>query len=65
MLELAHRAGVQIAFGTDLLGAMHRFQSREFRIRAEVQPPTVGARLVRRQAQIGGVRAGRLYRNRL
>jgi hypothetical protein len=52
---------------------MHRFQSREFRIRAEVQPaadilrstPTVGARLVRRQGQIGGVRAGRLYRNRL
>jgi len=30
-LELADRAGVQIAFGTDLLGPMHAHQSRELR----------------------------------
>lgn len=37
-LEMAHRAGVQIVFGTDLLGGMHPHQLDEFRIRAEVQP---------------------------
>jgi imidazolonepropionase-like amidohydrolase len=65
-LELAQRGGVQIAFGTDLLGPMHRFQSQEFRIRAEVQPPadivraatTVGARLVRQEGQIGVIAPG-------
>jgi len=38
-LELAHRRGVRIVYGTDLLGAMHRHQLREFAIRGEVQPP--------------------------
>jgi imidazolonepropionase-like amidohydrolase len=60
-LGLAHRAGVQIAYGTDLLGAMHAMQSQEFRIRREVQPAIdivrsatiVGARLVRMEGQIG------------
>ncbi len=37
-LELAHRGGVNIVFGSDLLGGMHRHQLDEFRIRAEVQP---------------------------
>jgi imidazolonepropionase-like amidohydrolase len=36
-LEIFQRAGVKIAFGTDLLGASHRLQSDEFRIRAQVQ----------------------------
>ncbi len=35
-LELTHRAGVKIGFGTDLLGACHRFQSDEFSLSAEV-----------------------------
>ena len=67
-LELAHRAGVPIAYGTDLLGAMHSMQSQEFRIRSEVQPAadivrsatTVGARLLRREGQIGIVAPGAL-----
>jgi imidazolonepropionase-like amidohydrolase len=37
-LEAAHRAGVNLAFGTDLLGGMHGAQCDEFRIRAQVQP---------------------------
>ena len=38
-LELAHRSGVKLAYGTDLLGVMHRHQSREFSLRGEVQAP--------------------------
>lgn len=38
-LERAARGGVRLAFGTDLLGGMHRHQSHEFRLRAEVQAP--------------------------
>jgi imidazolonepropionase-like amidohydrolase len=65
-LELAHRAGVAIAYGTDLLGGMQRFQSREFRIRREVQPAVdivrsatvIGARLVRMEGQIGVIAPG-------
>ncbi len=37
-LEMAHRAGVKIVYGTDLLGGMHQYQLNEFRIRREVQP---------------------------
>lgn len=38
-LDRAARAGVTLAYGTDLLGGMHRHQNQEFRIRAEVQKP--------------------------
>ena len=38
-LALAHEAGVNLAYGTDLLGQMHRFQLEEFAIRSQVQPP--------------------------
>ena len=38
-LERAYRGGVKMAYGTDLLGAMHRHQLREFALRGEVQPP--------------------------
>ncbi len=31
-------AGVRMAYGTDLLGSMHRRQSEEFTIRAQVLP---------------------------
>ncbi|MGP9781781.1 amidohydrolase family protein [Glutamicibacter sp. AOP12-B1-11] len=36
-LERATKGGVKIAFGTDLLGEMHQYQSEEFEIRAQVQ----------------------------
>ena len=38
-LENAMKAGVNIGFGTDLLGAMHEFQCEEFQIRREIQSP--------------------------
>jgi imidazolonepropionase-like amidohydrolase len=65
-LELAHRAGVPIAYGTDLLGGMQRRQLTEFRLRAEVQPAadvlraaTVGAaRLLRMEGEVGVVAPG-------
>jgi imidazolonepropionase-like amidohydrolase len=37
-LELAHKGRVKLAYGTDLLGPMHRHQLREFSLRASVQP---------------------------
>jgi imidazolonepropionase-like amidohydrolase len=37
-LEIADRGGVKLAYGTDLLGPMHRHQLREFAIRSAVQP---------------------------
>ncbi len=65
-LDLAHRAGVNIAFGTDLLGGMHRHQLDEFRLRAEVQSPldiirsatVTAARLVGLEGRIGSVTPG-------
>lgn len=65
-LELAWRGGVSIAFGTDLLGDMHVHQSDEFRIRAQVQPPseilksatTTAARLVGMEDEIGVIAPG-------
>ena len=67
-LELADRSGVAIAYGTDLLGAMHAHQSREFKIRAEVQQPaaivraatTTAARLLRMEGKLGVI-APRAY----
>lgn len=38
-LELAHRRGVKMAYGTDLLGSLHQHQLLEFAIRSEVQKP--------------------------
>jgi imidazolonepropionase-like amidohydrolase len=38
-LDLAHRGGVKLAYGTDLLGTMHKHQLSEFGLRSEVQPP--------------------------
>lgn len=65
-LELAHRAGVKIGYGTDLLGGMHRHQSREFVIRAQVQAPldiirsatTVGAEIVGLPGRLGTLAPG-------
>ena len=38
-LDMAAKGGVKLAYGTDLLGPMHRHQLREFALRAAVQPP--------------------------
>lgn len=37
-LEIAHRKGLRMAFGTDLFGKLHDYQSYEFTLRAQVQP---------------------------
>lgn len=65
-LETAHRGGVKIAYGTDLLGGMHRHQNEEFRIRSEVQPPlevirsatSTAAELLGMTGEIGTLREG-------
>lgn len=38
-LQILREAGVTMAYGTDLLGELHKYQSDEFSIRAEVLPP--------------------------
>jgi imidazolonepropionase-like amidohydrolase len=65
-LHRAARGGVRIAFGTDLLGAMHTHQSDEFRIRGQVQSAAdvlrsatvVGAELLGRSGELGVVAEG-------
>lgn len=65
-LERAAAAGVQIVYGSDLLGGMHRHQAREFRIRADVQPvievlrsaTTVAAALLGLSGEVGVVAPG-------
>lgn len=54
-IEICKRAGVQLGFGTDLLGRAHPEQSREFRLRSEVEPlHEVIASATRVNAQILG-----------
>ena len=65
-LEIYSKARVKMAYGTDLLGPMHRHQSREFSIRARVLPvneiirsATInGAELVGLHGKIGAIRVG-------
>jgi imidazolonepropionase-like amidohydrolase len=65
-LEVMQAAGLPMAFGTDLLGAMHRHQSEEFVIRGRVLPAQtviasacgIAARLCRMEGQIGVVAPG-------
>jgi imidazolonepropionase-like amidohydrolase len=65
-LEILQAAGVKIGFGTDLLGPMHRHQSREFVIRAEAMSPsdiirsatTINAELLNRAGELGIVAPG-------
>ena len=67
-LELLKSAGVRMGLGTDLLGAMHPHQNREFAIRAEVLSPyevltqatSNNAELLGRKGELGEVRAGAL-----
>jgi imidazolonepropionase-like amidohydrolase len=65
-LEILQAEGVGIGFGTDLLGPMHRHQSREFVIRAEAMRPfdiirsatMINADLLNRAGEIGVVAPG-------
>jgi imidazolonepropionase-like amidohydrolase len=65
-LEICKRAGVPVAYGTDLLGQLQVDQSREFLMRAEVLSPIeiirqatlIGAEVVRQEGKLGCVRPG-------
>ena len=65
-LQHLKSAGTKIGFGTDLLGAMHRHQSREFIIRSAVQTPaeiirsatTINAELLNMTGRLGVVAPG-------
>jgi imidazolonepropionase-like amidohydrolase len=65
-LEICKRAGVPVAYGSDLLGQLQVDQSREFLLRSEVLSPieiirsatTVGAHLLRMEGKLGTLRAG-------
>ncbi|MGW4486564.1 amidohydrolase family protein [Amycolatopsis sp. NPDC004368] len=65
-LQLADSAGVRIAYGSDLLGAMQARQSEEFTLRAKVQKPaavlraatTVAAELLRQVGSLGTLSPG-------
>jgi len=65
-LELAHRGGVKIVYGTDLLGDMHYRQLTEFALRAQVQPAadilrsatTTAAELLGMAGRIGTIAPG-------
>ena len=65
-LEILQAAGVKIGYGTDLLGPMHRHQSREFVIRAEAMAPfdiirsatAINAELLNRSGEIGVIAPG-------
>ena len=65
-LEICRRAGVPVAYGSDLLGQLQVDQSREFTIRAEVLPPleivraatTVAAQVLRHEGKLGCLKPG-------
>ncbi|OYU49348.1 MAG: peptidase M38 [Rhizobiales bacterium PAR1] len=65
-LEIMQKAGLTMAFGSDLLGEMHRHQSEEFVIRGRVLPAIEvirsatmhAAKLCRREGKIGTLQAG-------
>lgn len=65
-LEICKRAGVPVAYGSDLLGQLQVDQSREFVIRSQVLSPLeiirsatlVGASIVRREGELGCLRPG-------
>lgn len=65
-LEICRRAGVPVAYGSDLLGELHWEQSREFQLRSEVVPAadiirsatTIGAQVLRMEGLIGTLAPG-------
>jgi imidazolonepropionase-like amidohydrolase len=67
-LKLLDDAGVEMGFGTDLLGESHRLQSEEFSIRARVLPAvqviqsatTIAAKILGMQHKLGRLEVGGL-----
>jgi imidazolonepropionase-like amidohydrolase len=67
-LEMAHKAGIPIVYGTDLFADTHDWQLQEFIIRSQVQPPadlirsatSTAARLLCREGELGVVAPGAL-----
>jgi imidazolonepropionase-like amidohydrolase len=67
-LEICKRAGVPVAYGSDLLGQLQVDQSREFLLRSEVVKPieiirsatTVAAQVIRQEGRLGCVKPGAL-----
>jgi len=65
-LEICKRAGVPVAYGSDLLGQLQVDQSREFRLRREVLTPIeiirqatlVGAEVLRQVGKLGVIAPG-------
>ncbi|MCC3763562.1 amidohydrolase family protein [Glycomyces sp. TRM65418] len=67
-LRMAHEAGVNLCYGSDLLGGMRRHQLEEFRIRGAVLPAAdvirsatvTAARLLGEEGRIGRIAPGAL-----
>jgi imidazolonepropionase-like amidohydrolase len=65
-LDIMRRAGLPMAYGSDLLGGLHKYQSMEFEIRARVLPVhevldsalTLAARLCMMEGEIGVLAPG-------
>lgn len=65
-LEHCRKAGVKMAYGSDLLGALEDEQTREFQIRGEVMPAIdvirsatlIGAEVVRQEGKLGVIEPG-------
>jgi imidazolonepropionase-like amidohydrolase len=65
-LEICRRAGVPVAYGSDLLGQLQVDQSREFLLRREVVEPIeiirsatmIGAQVLRMEGKLGTLQAG-------
>lgn len=65
-LEICKRAGVPVAYGSDLLGKLRIDQSREFVIRSEVLPAidiirsatVIGAQVLRKEGELGCLKPG-------
>jgi imidazolonepropionase-like amidohydrolase len=65
-LEICKRAGVPVAYGSDLLGDLHVDQSREFILRSEVVSPieiirsatTIAAQVLRQEGKLGTLAPG-------
>ena len=67
-LELAKRKGLKIGLGSDLLGAMFKYQPHELELQGQVQTPMevllsatrINAEILRMDKQIGTVEPGKL-----
>jgi imidazolonepropionase-like amidohydrolase len=65
-LKLFAEAGVEMGYGSDLLGEMHQYQSHELKIRAEVlgnlaalrSATSIAAKILQREGQLGCIAEG-------